>query len=98
MTPETHHTATPVKADLAVETLMGWVANAKKLLDDGKLDGLATARIGELLLNACRFLDEREAAAKKAADWAKREAERDARNAENATSNAAIYRVMTSSK
>jgi len=98
MTPAELHDASSAKSDLAITVLMGWVANAQKLLDDGKLDGLATARIGELLLNACRYLAEREEAAKKAAGWAKREAERDARNAENAARDAAIYRAVMSNK
>ena len=98
MTPVEKHAASQANSDLASTTLMGWVSRAKILLDGGKLDGLAIARIGELLLNACRYLSEREDAAKKAADWAKRVAERDARSAENAARNAAIYRAATASQ
>ena len=56
MTPVEKHAASQANSDLASTTLMGWVSRAKILLDGGKLDGLAIARIGELLLNACRYL------------------------------------------
>ena len=98
MTPPEVHAASQAKSDLASTTLMGWVTHAKSLIDSGKLDGLATARIGELLLNACKYLDERESAAKKAVDWAKCDAERAAHNADSAVRNAAIYKAVMGAK
>jgi hypothetical protein len=47
---------------------MQWVAAAQQSLTGEKIDGTARARIGELLINACRYLAEREAAAKKIQD------------------------------
>ncbi len=98
MSPDEKVDASQVDTDLAAAALMGWLANAKKLLDGGKLDGLATARIGELVLNACRFLADREEAAQKAADHAKRQAESKVRAAEFAARNAALLRMTLNSK
>ncbi len=98
MNPDEKLDASRANADLAATTLMGWVVNAKKLLDGGKLDGLATARIGELLLNACRYLSEREEAAKKAAELAKRQAESKVRAAEYEARSLASLRMALNSK
>jgi hypothetical protein len=75
MTEAEHHIAAKMQTDSAVTALMLWVAEAQKATVSDKLDGTARARIGELLINACRYLAEREAAAKKA----QAKAEHDAR-------------------
>ena len=56
MTPADAHQAALGRTQVAESTLMGWVAEAKRSLENDKLDGLARARLGELFLNACRYL------------------------------------------
>ena len=75
MTPAESYKAAQAQTDTGVATLMHWVAEAQKALTNDKLDGTARARIGELLINACRYLAEREGAAKKAHEWAVKEAD-----------------------
>jgi len=65
MTSAENHLVAQAQTATAVSALMRWVAEAEKSLVNDKLDGTARARIGELLINACRYLAEREAAAKK---------------------------------
>lgn len=77
MTPVELHAEARSHTDTSVTTLMAWIANAQRLMDGGKLDSVAMSRMGELLLNACRYLGEREAAAKKGVDTAKRQADWD---------------------
>jgi len=60
---------------LAEATLMHWVADAQKALASGKVDGPARARLGELVLNACHYLTEREAAHRKVSDRAQSKAD-----------------------
>jgi hypothetical protein len=67
MTAAETHQAAQAQTGVAVATLMHWVADAQRAMDAGKLDGVARARLGELILNACRYLSELEADAKKAA-------------------------------
>ena len=90
MTSAENHLAAQAQTATAVSALMRWVAEAEKSLDNDKLDGTARARIGELLVNACRYLAEREAAAKKE----RSKAEYDARPSTLAMNQraAAIYR------
>lgn len=66
MTESEFHTAAKSQTDMAVTALMQWVAEAQKALSNDKMDATARARLGELLINACRYLAEREVAAKKA--------------------------------
>ena len=49
---------------------MRWVTDAQQALASGKVDGPSRARLGELVLNACRYLTEREAAHRKVSDRA----------------------------
>jgi len=65
MTSAENHIAAQAQTEMAVNALMRWVAEAEKSLTNDKLDGTARARVGELLVNACRYLAEREVAAKK---------------------------------
>ena len=66
MTEAESHDAAKRDTSAAVSALMQWVAEAQKALSNDKMDATARARLGELLINACRYLAEREAAAKKA--------------------------------
>lgn len=50
----------------SLDSLMRWVTSANAALEGGKLDGATRARIGELLINACKHLDAREVAARHA--------------------------------
>lgn len=71
------HQATQAAQDstkTAEATLMSWVADAQQALESGKVDGPARARLGELLLNACRYLAEREAAHRKVSSLAQAKA------------------------
>ena len=54
---------------------MRWVADAQQALDSGKVDGPSRARLGELVLNACQYLTEREAAHRKVSDRAQSKAD-----------------------
>ena len=54
---------------------MRWVADAQQALDSGKVDGPARARLGELVLNACHYLTQREAAHRKVSDRAQSKAD-----------------------
>lgn len=58
------------QSDEAVSALVHWVAQAEKAVSNDKLDGTARARLGELLINACRYLADRESAAKRAMEKA----------------------------
>jgi|GEM_PF-4159833 len=69
------HLASKTQTDSAVTTLMCWVANAQKSMDSGQLDPLAMGRLGELVLNACKYLADREETLRKTADRARRLAE-----------------------
>jgi hypothetical protein len=77
MTPTETYQVAQAQTETAVTTLMQWVTEAQKNLASDKLDSTARARLGELLINACRYLAEREAMAKKAADKAAHEARPD---------------------
>lgn len=68
MTPIERHDAARVQTEAVVAALMQWVEAAQKSLTADKMDGTAKARIGELIINACRYLAEREAIAKKLHD------------------------------
>ena len=70
MTPIERHDAAQAHTEASVTALMKWVASAQQSLTSDKMDGTARARIGELIINACRYLAEREAAAKKLQDKA----------------------------
>lgn len=70
MTPSESHHASQVQTEAAVAALMVWVTAAQKSLEADKLDGMARARLGELIINACRYLGEREVAMKKVKDKA----------------------------
>lgn len=80
MIPVETHKAAQTQTELAVTTLMRWVADAQTALEGNKLDGVARARLGELILNACRFLTEREATIRSRTAQADREAARVARS------------------
>jgi len=64
VTPTELHSAAKAQTDLTLASLMAWVARAQRSMDSGKLDGMALARLGELLLNATRYLAEREKSAR----------------------------------
>ena len=64
MTPIERHLASQVQTEVAVTALIVWVTAAHKSLAEDKLDGMARARLGELIINACRYLADREIAAK----------------------------------
>ena len=81
MTPADAHQAALGRTQVAESTLMGWVAEAKRSLENDKLDGLARARLGELVLNACRYLCEREEIQRKAALVAQIRADAEKRSA-----------------
>lgn len=85
MNPSQAHVAAQSQTQVAVTTLMGWVADAQKALAAEKLDGVARARLGELILNACRYLSEREDTIKRTAAQADRDAARAARDSPGAT-------------
>lgn len=63
---DAHHAALD-RTKTAEATLMRWVADTQRALENDKIDGLARARLGELVLNACRYLTEKEDVARKAA-------------------------------
>lgn len=67
MSPATDHEAARAQTQVAIATLLHWVAAAQCTLDGGKLDGITRARLGELILSACRYLSEIETATSKAA-------------------------------
>jgi hypothetical protein len=67
MTAAADHAAAKAHTRVAIATLLHWVAAAQCALDGGKLDGITRARLGELILSACRYLSEIEAATSKAA-------------------------------
>jgi len=67
MTPADTHQAAQARTRAAETNLMRWVTDAQRAIENDKLDGLARARLGELLLNACRYLSERENFHRKAA-------------------------------
>ena len=67
MTPADAHQTAQGRTKDAEATLMRWVTDAQRSLESDKLDGLARARLGELMLNACRYLSEREDLYRKAA-------------------------------
>ena len=88
MTPADAHQTAQGRTKDAEATLMRWVTDAQRSLESDKLDGLARARLGELMLNACRYLSEREEFYRKAslnvqirADFEMRRAATFARNA-----------------
>jgi len=74
MTPADDYSAAKRDTDTAVSVLSLWITEAQKALSGDRMDATARARLGELLINACRYLAEREASAKKAADRAEYEA------------------------
>lgn len=81
MTPSDAYQAAQAQTEKAGEVLYQWVESARtSLTQDTKLDATARARLGELILNACRYLAEREDAAKKTAREAELKAERQARD------------------
>lgn len=80
MTNDAHQAAQGHTKD-AESTLMRWVTDAQRSLENDKLDGLARARLGELILNACRYLSEREEFHRKAALAAQMRADSEKRKA-----------------
>jgi hypothetical protein len=70
MTPSESQLASQVQTEAAVAALMVWITAAQKSLAADKMDGMARARLGELIINACRYLGEREVVTKKAKDKA----------------------------
>lgn len=85
MTPAATHQAAQGHTKDAESTLMRWVTDAQRALENDKLDGLARARLGELILNACRYLSEREEFQRKAALSAQIRAESEMRRASTFT-------------
>ena len=73
MLSKQHYNA-QAQTNAAVDALLEWVSAAQKSLAADKMDGTARARLGELLINACRYLAEREAEAKRVQDKAAHEA------------------------
>ena len=67
MTPSDTHQEAQGRTKAGEVTLMHWVTEAQRSLDNDKLEGLGRARLGELILNACRYLSEREEFHRKAA-------------------------------
>lgn len=67
MIPTDAHQAAQDRTKDAEATLMRWVTDAQRALENDKMDGLARARLGELILNACRYLSDREEFHRKAA-------------------------------
>ena len=81
MNPSDAHQAAQAKTENAGSVLDQWIESARtSLTQDTKLDATARARLGELILNACRYLAEREDAARKIAREAELRAEREARD------------------
>jgi hypothetical protein len=66
------HTQSKGHLDTTVKTLMQWVTEAQKVLPSDKLDGVARARLGALLIDACKYLDDRVATAKREMNRANR--------------------------
>lgn len=64
------HQNAQAQTNVAVDALLEWVSAAQKSLAADKMDSTARARLGELLINACRYLAEREAAEKRVQDKA----------------------------
>ena len=48
--------------EFAVTALKGWIADAMKKIEGGKASAAETAKLGDLLINACAFLTSREVA------------------------------------
>ena len=77
MTPAEAHQAAQAQTENAGRVLDQWVESARSsLTQDTKLDATARARLGELILNACRYLSEREDDLRKIAREAELKAER----------------------
>jgi hypothetical protein len=55
------HNTDSGNTNISVTALMNWVTETQKALTNEKLDGVARARLGELLITTCRYLSEREA-------------------------------------
>ena len=88
MTPADAHQEAQGRTKAVEVTLMHWVTEAQRSLDNDKLDGLARARLGELILNACRYLSEREEFHRKAEMVAQMRADSEKRRAATFTRSA----------
>lgn len=59
------HGADSGNTNTSITALMHWVNETQKALTNEKLDGVARARLGELLITTCRYLSEREATSRR---------------------------------
>ena len=59
------HGADSGNTNIGIAALMNWVTETQKALKNEKLDGVARARLGELLITTCRYLSEREATSRR---------------------------------
>ena len=66
------HTQSKANLETTVQTLMQWVTEAQKVLASDNLDGVARARLGALLIDACKYLDERVTTARQEVNRANR--------------------------
>lgn len=88
LTPADAHQAAQDRIKVVEATLMRWVTDAQRALENDKMDALARARLGELILNACRYLSEREEFHRKAALVAQSRADSEIRRAATFTRSA----------
>lgn len=70
MSAQTQYEAAQLDTTLAITTLRLWVTEAQKTLQAEKPDPTQRARLGELIIAACRYLADREADCKRLAERA----------------------------
>lgn len=79
MTPAESYQFAQAQTENAGRVLNQWIESARtSLTQDAKLDATARARLGELILNACRYLAEREDTLRKVMREAELKAQREA--------------------